>query len=231
MSATDPPDEPSPAPPPSRYALLLSILQKSLTRTRDRISTEASASILSAYGDVSSFFATDADPTGIDTLANLLLSRVDTVHERFAESSVDGSSSRTPLEALLRDRGIEELLGRVENSIRGVDEEECSARVREEMDKQSAREAISMARTSQICNSPSSGEERKRRLLPGEYIGYHAYKLKLEHKESLVRQLEEIEKENDEMVGEMERLWDEWKRRVEELEGVVGVWGDMSAER
>jgi hypothetical protein len=43
--------------------------------------------------------------------------------------------------------------------------------------------------------------------------------------------LKETEKENDEMAGEMESLWDEWRGRVEELEGAVGVLGEMSAER
>ncbi|KAL3798658.1 hypothetical protein HJC23_004409 [Cyclotella cryptica] len=225
----DSPNDPSS--PPNRYALLLSVLQKSLISSRDRISADASTAILAAYGDVASFFASDADPSGVDTLVNLLMSRVDKVHERFAENSLDGPSSRTPLEELLHDRRVEELLGRVENSIRYVENEESSAQLQEEMDRQSAREAVSMARTSQICSSPSSGKEKRKRLLPGEYIGYHAYKLKLEHKETLLRQLEEMEKGNDEMESEMRSLWDEWRGTVQELEAVVGGLGEMSAER
>jgi hypothetical protein len=209
----------------TRYNLLLTALHKSLTASRSSISTNASATITEAYGDVASFFASETDASGVETLVNLLMSRVDRVHERFVE---DGDESQ--LEKLLREKDIEQLLKSVESSIEFVDQAEATFHEKEEEDRQSAAQAISNAKMSRISVSPS-GRERKKRISPGEYIGYHAYELKKTHKDELEGELMVVQNENDAMEKELTDLWEEWKGRVKELEGVVGVLGEMSSDR
>ena len=51
--------------------------------------------------------------------------------------------------------------------------------------------------------------------MPAESIGYHAHKLKLEYQQSLLQELENIEKENDMLEEELKSKWEGWQNNVE----------------
>ena len=169
-----------------RSTLLLTALTKSLTQSRSRISNDAPATIAAAYGDVAAFFASDDDTSGIDTLVTLLLSKIDKVNET-TEASLDD---------ILKNHNVYDLLEKFEASIAAVDDERATFEEMDNADKQSALSAIAHAKTQHVTTN-AEGKEKKKRILPGEYIGYHAYKLKLEHREALDEELDSIRKEND----------------------------------
>lgn len=208
----------SPTPPANRSTLLLNALTKSLSQTRNRISTQAPDAISTAYGDVVSFFASDDDSTGVETLVNLLMSRIDKVNE-ITESS---------LHELLKSHDLYSLLEKVEASIAAVDKSQSDFTARDEAEKQSTVEAINHAKISRVENV--QGRDKKKRVLPGEYIGYHAYKLKLEHKDKLEKELEELQRENDEMNKELSELWSGWNGAVKDLEGMLEKMDEMGAK-
>ena len=99
----------------------------------------------------------------------------------------------------------------MEHAIDEVETEEREFNEAEEADKNSARDAIKLAKSSRI--SPSGG--KKRRVMPAESIGYHAHKLKLEYQQSLLQELENIEKENDMLEEELKSKWKGWQSNVE----------------
>ena len=205
----------------NRSSLLLTTLSKSLSDTRSRISTSAPATVREAYSDVASFFSSDEDDSGVNTLVSLLLSKIDKINE-CTEASLDD---------LLKQHEIYSLLQRVEDSINHVDAQQKEFEEKDEADRASTLAAISSAKTQQVTTSSVDEKEKKKRIYPGEYIGYHAYKLKEGHKMTLMKELEEMEKENDEMEKRLEQMWKGWNESVKELEGVVGKMGEMSAER
>ena len=147
------------------------------------------------------------------------MSKVDKVNED-AEGSLD---------EILKRHDIYSLLNKLEASIAHVDREDAEFAQRDEADKSSALHAIAVAKTQKI--SSVDGRDRKKRILPGEYIGYHAYKLKLGHRDKLRGELEEVERENDAMEKELSELLAGWKESVEELEGVLGKMDEIGAEK
>lgn len=213
------PDQTMATTPVDRVSILRTTLSKSLKQTRSRISDEAPSTISQAYGDVASFFASDEDATGVETLVNLLLSKIEKINED-AEGSLDD---------MLKRHGICSLLERIDTSIAHVDREASEFAEKDEADKKSTLDAIAQAKTQKIANI--DGRDKKKRVLPGEYIGYHAYKLKLEHKAKLQQELEEVEKENDEKEKELKDMWESWNSGVSSLEGVLSKMDELGAER
>merc|ERR1712194_302224 len=102
------------------------------------------------------------------------------------------------------------------SAIKHVTREERAFNETEVSDKSSAREAIKLAKCTRI--SPSS--RKKRRVSPAESIGYHSHKLKLEYQQSLSKELEEIENENEALEKELKNKWVEWTSCVE---GVISA--------
>ena len=149
-----------------------------------------------------------------------MLSKIDKINE----------STEASLDDVLKQHEIYSLLQRVEDSIHHVDSQQKEFEEKDEADRTATLAAISSAKTQQVTTSAEE-KEKKRRVYPGEYIGYHAYKLKQGHKTTLMKELEDMEKENDEMEKRLEEMWRGWNENVEELEGAVGKMGEMSAER
>lgn len=214
-SATDPP--PSDNNTSTRYNRLLSILSKSLTQSREKVANDAPQTIKECYGDMTSLFTSNEDSDGVSSLVDLLLGKLDSVHDRFNSEKLSGSSSTTRLEKLLQQQSIQEVLDKMERAINEVEKEEEEFNIAEEADKNSAREAIKLAKSSRI--SPTSG--KKRRVMPAENITYHAYQLKLEYDESLKKELNDIEKENERLEEELKSKWEEWQRNVEGVKGAL----------
>ena len=146
------------------------------------------------------------------------MSRIDKVNE-ITESS---------LHELLKSHDLYSLLEKVEASIAAVDKSQSDFTARDEAEKQSTVEAINHAKISRVENV--QGRDKKKRVLPGEYIGYHAYKLKLEHKDKLEKELEELQRENDEMNKELSELWSGWNGAVKDLEGMLEKMDEMGAK-
>lgn len=202
-----------------RSHLLQTAFSKSLNTTRSRIVNSAPTTISTAYGDVTSFFAGDDDTTGVDTLVNLLLSKIDKIHE----------ISEGDFAQLSNEYGIVSLLDKVEASIAEVDRQTDQFETRDLADKESTMTAIASAKTQRIAIV--DGREKKKRVLPGEFIGYHAYRSKMDYKNKLEMELKEMERENDEREKELRELWNGWKESVDEFEGVLGKMEEMSSER
>jgi len=194
----------------TRYNRLLSILAKSLTQSREKVASDASQTIKESYGDMTSLFTSNEDSDGVSSLVDLLLGKLDSVHDRFNSEKIPGTSL-TQLETLLQQQNIYEILQKMEHAIDEVETEEREFNEAEEADKNSARDAIKLAKSSRI--SPSGG--KKRRVMPAESIGYHAHKLKLEYQQSLLQELENIEKENDMLEEELKSKWEGWQSNVE----------------
>ena len=194
----------------TRYNRLLSILAKSLTQSREKVASDASQTIKESYGDMTSLFTSSEDSDGVSSLVDLLLGKLDSVHDRFNSEKIPGTSL-TQLETLLQQQNIYEILQKMEHAIDEVETEEREFNEAEEADKNSARDAIKLAKSSRI--SPSGG--KKRRVMPAESIGYHAHKLKLEYQQSLLQELENIEKENDMLEEELKSKWEGWQNNVE----------------
>lgn len=211
----------------TRYDRLLSILTKSLTQSREKIASDAPRAIKESYGDMTSLFTSSEDGDGVSTLVDLLLAKLDNVHDRFSSEklSVSGSSLRpTRLEKILGERNVRRMLEKVETAIEDVMTEEQKCEDAEAADKTSAREAIKRAKSTRV--SPTSG--KKRRVLPAESIGYHAHRLKLEYQQSLANELGEIEEENKTLEEELKRNWGEWKTAVEMVKSALETMGELA---
>lgn len=205
-----------------RYDRLLSVLTKSLAQSRDRIASDAPRTIKESYGDMTSLFTSSEDGDGVSSLVDLLLGKLDSVHDRFgSERSPMSGNNLTILERLLEERNILGVLRRVEAAIEEVERDEREFDEAEEADRTSAREAIRVAKSTRV--SPSG---KKRRVPPAENIGYRAYRLKVEYQQSLAKELEEIEKENKSLEEELEKKWREWQ---ENIRGVKAALDTMDA--
>ena len=206
----------------TRYARLLSIVTKCLAQSRERIASDAPATIRDAYGEMASLFTSDdEDGDGVSSLVDLLLGKLDGVHDRLTAEKLPGSG-RTRLEQLLEENDVKDLLTRVERSIAGVEEEERLFNEAEEADKSSAREAIRAARSTRV--SPGG---KRRRVLPSESIGYHAHRMKAEYHDGLKRELEEVSAENERLESELKSRWDEFQGKLDALRESLGTLEDL----
>jgi len=201
-----------------RYTRLLSILTKSLQQSRDRVESEASQLIKEIYGDMTSLFTTGEDKDGVTQLVDLLLGKLDTVHDRF---NVDKSSSNnmTKLESLLEQHHILQLVQRVETAIERVETDEQNFQRDEEADKKSAEEAVKKAHTLRVDNV--AGKLRK--ITADSFAGYHTHKMKEAYLDSLQKELEEVTKENEEMEIALEEKWEEWQQNLGDVKGALGM--------
>ena len=206
----------------TRYARLLSIISKCLVQSRDRIATDAPATIRDAYGEMTSLFTSDdEDGDGVSSLVDLLLGKLNGVHDRLTAERLPGSG-RTRLEQLLEENDVKNLLSRVERSIEEVEEEERLFNEAEEADKSSAREAIRAARSTRV--SPGG---KRRRVLPSESIGYHAHRMKAEYQDGLKKELDEVSAENDRLEAELKSRWDEFQEKLDALRGSLGTLEEL----
>lgn len=205
-----------------KYNVLLSILSKSLIQSRERIASDAPQTIKESYGDMTSLFTSSEDSDGVSSLVDLLLGKLDSVHDRFNSEKLS-STSKTRLEKILKEQNIYHLLSRIESAIEEVEQEERAFTEADTADRESAREAIKLAKSTRL--SPTTG--KKRRVLPAESIGYHAHKMKLEYQASLTKELEEVERENEELEAELKNKWGEWQSGVEGIKSALGALNDM----
>ena len=191
-----------------RYTKLLSILTKSLQQSREKIESEAPQLINDIYGDMTSLFTT-GNGNGVNQLVELLLGKLDTVHDRF---NVDKSSSSnvTKLETLLEEQQILQLLQRVESAIEKVETDEKNFEQMEAADKKSAEEAVKKAQTLRVDNV--AGKLRK--ISADSFAGYHSHKMKEAYLDSLQKELEEVNKENEEKVAALKEKWEEWQSNL-----------------
>jgi hypothetical protein len=199
------------------YDTLLSIVDKALTSSREKIARDAPHIIKESYGDLTSLFTSSDDSDGISRLVDLLLGKLDSVHDRFG-SEKSPSTSLTQLEELLQQQNILEVLQKVESAIDEVENAERKFNEADAADKNSAKEAIKLAKTSRM--SPSG---KKRRVLPAESIGYQAYRLKLEYQQSLAQELKEVEEENEKLESELQSGWTMWEKNVEGVRSALSV--------
>lgn len=205
-----------------RYARLQSILTKSLQQSRDKVESEAAQLIKEIYGDMTSLFTTGDDNDGVTQLVNLLLGKLDTVHDRFnvdKSSDDDDNKSRTKLESLLEQHHILPLLQRVESAIERVETDESTFQQMEDADKQSAWDALKQAQSYKVDNVTG----KKRKINPDIFAGYHSNKMKEEYLDSLKEELEGVTKENDEMDGALKEKWEEWQKNLGDVKGALEV--------
>lgn len=229
MDRPDPPTSTSTTSNTSqRYTKLLSVLTKSLQQSRDKVESIAPQLIKEIYGDMTSLFTTgdednDNEETdgGVTQLVDLLLGKLDTVHDRFTvdKSSTDNSSSMTKLESILEQRQIQSLVQRVEIAIDHVERDERNFEQAEAADKQSAEEALRKAQTLRV--NTTTGKLRK--VNADEFVGYHSNKKKEEYLQVLQKELEEATRENEEMEGMLKERWGEWEKNLGEVKGVLGL--------
>lgn len=199
------------------YDTLLSIVDKALTSSREKIARDAPHIIKESYGDLTSLFTSSDDSDGISRLVDLLLGKLDSVHDRFG-SERSPSTSLTQLEELLQQQNILEVLQKVESAVDEVENAERKFNEADAADKHLAKEAIKLAKTSRM--SPSG---KKRRVLPAESIGYQAYRLKLEYQQSLARELKEVEEENEKLESELQSGWTMWGENAEGVRSALNV--------
>ena len=206
------------------YDRLLSIVAKSLSQSREKIASEAPQTIKESYGEMTSLFTSSEDSDGVSSLVDLLLGKLDSVHDRFnSEKLPSGSStSLTRLKKLLQQQNIFEVLQKIEMAISSVETEERQFAEAEEADKNSAKDAIKAAKSTRI--SPSG---KKRRVLPAESIGYHAHKLKSEYQQCLAKELEEVERENQKLEGDLKSKWVEWQESVGGIKAALGALDEV----
>ncbi len=199
------------------YDTVLSIIDKALTSSREKISQDAPNIIKECYGDLTSLFTSSDDSDGVSSLVDLLLGKLDSVHDRFG-SEKSTSTSLTQLEELLQQQNILEVLQKIESAIDEVENTERQFYEADAADKNSAKEAIKLAKMSRV--SPSG---KKRRIMPAESIGYQAYRMKLEYQQSLARELKEVEAENEELENELQSAWTMWEKNVEGVKSAINV--------
>lgn len=160
--------------------------------------------------------ASDDDTSGIDTLVTLLLSKIDNVNET-TEASLDDR---------LKNHNIYDLLEKFEASIRATFEEAVTP-----TNNRHCRRLLMPKRNMLLPT------QRAKRRTNGYYRGnttgimYHAYKLKLDHREALDEELDSIRKENDARKMELRELWKNWGKRVDELEGILEKMDELGSEK
>mmetsp|Transcript_25889 Transcript_25889/g.33124 ORF Transcript_25889/g.33124 Transcript_25889/m.33124 type:complete len:249 (-) Transcript_25889:122-868(-) len=220
-AATDRPDPPSSTTTTNsqRYTKLLSVLTKSLQQSRDKVESEAAHLIKEIYGDMTSLFTTGEDDDGVTQLVDLLLGKLDTVHDRFNVEKSSSSSNMTKLESILEEQQIQQLLQRVESAIERVEMDEQNFQQDEAADKQSAEEAVKQAHTLRV----DSVAGKLRKMTADQFAGYHSHKKKEEYLESLQKELGEVTKENDEMEAALVEKWEEWQQNLGDVKGALGV--------
>ena len=152
-------DDPPSSSSSQRYTKLLSVLTKSLQQSRDKIESNAAPLIKEIYGDMTSLFTTGDDDDngsdgGVTQLVDLLLGKLDTVHDRFTvdksevhNNNNNNNNSMTKLESILEQQQIQQLLQSVESAIARVDMDELNFQQEEAADKLSAEEAVQKAHT------------------------------------------------------------------------------------
>ena len=199
------------------YETLLSIVDKALTSSREKVARDASHIIKESYGDLTSLFTSSDDSDGVSRLVDLLLGKLDSVHDRFG-SERSTSTSLTQLEKLLQQQNIMEVLQKIEAAVDEVENAERQFIEVDMADKNSAKEAIKLAKTSRM--SPSG---KKRRVLPAESIEYQAYRLKLEYQQSLERELKEVDAENEKLENELQSGWTMWEKNLEGVKSALNV--------
>ena len=214
----------------TRYQRLLSVVEKSLAQSRQNIADDAPSTIADSYGDMTSLFASENDDDGIETLTTLLMGTLERVHDSFYSSQESGSSSL--LEKLLKEQSIFELLQRVELSVGEVERTEKEWNEKEEKDSRSARDAVDMARLPGVAvNQDGNKSGKKKLILPAEYIGYHAYQLKLQHQQNLLKEISSLEESNEAMERDLKEKWEEWTGRVRKVKGVLAALDELEAEK
>lgn len=205
----------------TRYNRLLSILTKALTQSREKVASEASQTIKESYGDMTSLFTSAEDSDGVSSLVDLLLGKLDVVHDRFnsekTATSSTSSEKMTQLDKILHDQHIQEILTKLEVAISTVEAEEEAFKTAEETDKKLTKDAIKLAKVSTRITSPTTNKRTK--ISPGESIGYTAYQMKLDYQNTLLKELDSIEKENELLEGELKNMWVEWQDNVEKVKG------------
>jgi len=201
----------------TRYNRLLSILTKCLNQSKEKVAGDAPSTIQESYGGMTSLFTSSEDSNGVSSLVDLLLEKLDSVHDRFTGERAFGATM-TRLEQLLQKQDVKALLSKLETSVNEVEEEERQFNEEDEADKSSARNAIKAVRSTRL--SPSG---KKRRVLPSESIGYHAHRLKLEYQSTLQNELDEVMAENDKLEGELKSKWEEWQSHLDDVEGALTI--------
>lgn len=220
-----------------RFDRLITILSKSLTRSRDDVASDAPHTIEECYGDMTSLFTSSSDGDGVTRLVDILLGKLDGAHDKLGpdlrkstSSSSTASLSSTQLEKLLHRQDIQLTLQRIEDAINAVEADELEFDETEAADRESAKDAIKAARMSRT--SPNSG--KRKRIQPADSLCIRAYAMKSEYQQSLVKELEEIEKEKTRMEKELQEGWEEWGKVVEEVKMALDVMeklGDRGDDR
>lgn len=214
MSSTRPrPDPPSDNAEDSssqRYNRLLSILNKSFSQSRTKIESDGPALIKEVYGDMTSLFGGDNDndnnDDGVTQLVNLLLGKLDTVHDRFKDET---TTSVNNMEKLLSQHHIQPLLSRVENAIDKVEKADEEFNRLEEADKKSALAAVESART--------SGSNAQK------FTEYYTYQLKQEYLNMLQGELDVVTSDNEKMDNELQEKWGEWMEDLKEVKNALAL--------
>jgi len=204
-------------------------------KSREKIASDAPRTIQNAYGDMTSLFTSSEDGDGVFSLVDLLLGKLDSMHDRFISekcysSSNDpssSSSSMTRLEQILEQHNVFQVLEKLDSAVNQVIREEREFNEAEASDKTSAREAIKLAK----CTRTSPSSRKKRRVLPAESIGYHAHKLKLGYQQSLSKELKEIENENEVLEQELANAWAEWESSVEGVKTALATMDTGASKR
>ena len=211
-----------------RFDRLLTILSKSLTRSRDDVASDALHTIEECYGDKTSLFTSSDDGDGVTRLVDILLGKLDGAHDKLGpdlrkstsiSSTASSSSSSTQFEKLLHRQDIQQILQRIEDAIDAVEADERDFDETEAADRDSAKDAIKAARMSRT--SPNSG--KRKRVQPADSLRIRAYAMKSEYQQSLAEELEEIEREKAQMEKELQEGWEEWGKVVEEVQLALDV--------
>ena len=219
----------SPSPPDTysqRYTRLLSVLSKSLQQSRDKVEADAPQFIKDVYGDMTSLFTTGEDNDGVTQLVNLLLGKLDSVHDRFSVEPSSSASNETQLEKLLRQHHILQLLQRVETAVDKVEKDEREFQQNEEADKKSAEHAIKKARTAR--HNVVEGKLRAITIDAQKFTDYHTYKMKEEYLDSLKKELEEVGEEIKEMDVALKARWEEWQKNLGDVKGALELLQQLS---
>jgi len=111
-----------------RFDRLLTILSKSLTRSRDDVASDAPHTIEECYGEMTSLFTSSDDGDGVTRLVDILLGKLDGAHDKLGPdlrkstsiSSTASSSLSTQFEKLLHRQEIQQILQRIEDAIDAV---------------------------------------------------------------------------------------------------------------
>jgi hypothetical protein len=192
-----------------RYNRLLSILNKSFSQSRTKIESDGPALIKEVYGDMTSLFGGDNDndnDDGVTQLVNLLLGKLDTVHDRFKDET---TTSVNNMEKLLSQHHIQPLLSRVEMAIDKVEKADEEFNRLEEADKKSALAAVESART--------GGSNAQK------FTEYYTYQLKQEYLNMLQGELDTVTSDNEKMDNELQEKWGEWMEDLKEVKNALAL--------